>query len=160
MDQRDIKIKVLDFEGLQKSKYIVDSTGEVWGFDKRKSSWSKLNPSVVKGYLKINLSMKNGAGKWCFVHRLVAHCFIEGFDIDGPYVINHIDGDALNNEVTNLEAVTLSDNCKHGAIMKRLKKIGLWSTGGISAHLLKAIDSCGGSDFWHSLENGKAQSMT
>lgn len=160
MDQRDIKIKVLDFEGLQKSKYIVDSTGEVWGFDKRKSSWSKLNPSVVKGYLKINLSMKNGAGKWYFVHRLVAHCFIEGFDIDGPYVINRIDGDALNNEVTNLEAVTLSDNCKHGAIMKRLKKIGLWPTGGISAHLLKAIDSCGGSDFWHSLENGKAQSMT
>lgn len=158
MDSKDIAIKVLDLEGLPKNRYIVDSAGEVWSFNKRKSSWNKLKPSVVNGYLRVNLSRKNGTGKWYSVHRLVAHCFIEGFNIDGPYVINHIDGDTLNNEVTNLEAITLSDNSKHGAIMSLLKKIGLWPTGGISAHLLKAIDSCGGPDFWHSLENTRVPS--
>ena len=49
--------------------------------------------------------------KRCFVHRLVAIHFCEGYR-DG-LVVNHIDGDKLNNCAYNLEWVTRSENDLH-----------------------------------------------
>lgn len=48
-----------------------------------------------------------------FVHRLVAETFIPN---DSPSIkkdVNHIDGNKLNNDVTNLEWVSRSDNVRH-----------------------------------------------
>jgi hypothetical protein len=58
------------------------------------------------GYLKIKLNNKN-----VFVHSLVSR-FILG-DRPKDYVVNHIDGNKLNNRPSNLEYVTVSENIKH-----------------------------------------------
>jgi hypothetical protein len=46
------------------------------------------------------------------VHRLVASAYLG--DVTGK-VINHIDGNPSNNEVTNLEIVTQKENCIHAS---------------------------------------------
>lgn len=46
-----------------------------------------------------------------FVHRLVAMHFCEGYNED--LVVNHIDGNKLNNHSNNLEWVTRSENDLH-----------------------------------------------
>ena len=46
-----------------------------------------------------------------YVHRVVAETFISG--IPSGYVVNHIDGDRLNNRSDNLEIVSASENNLH-----------------------------------------------
>jgi hypothetical protein len=60
-------------------------------------------------------------GKYVYrrTHRLVYQAF-KG-SIPNGYVINHIDGEKLNNHIDNLEAVTIAENCRH-AIKLGLQK--------------------------------------
>lgn len=67
------------------------------------------------GYLQFGLDNKN-----VYVHRIVYETFVGV--IPKGYDINHIDGNKLNNNVSNLEAVTRSENQKHAA------RIGLRKT--------------------------------
>ncbi|MPN37125.1 hypothetical protein SDC9_184641 [bioreactor metagenome] len=78
-----------------------------------------LKPGIdSKGYLKVVLCI-NGKNTTCKVHRLVAEAFILN-PLNKPQV-NHIDGDKLNNFMTNLEWSTQSENMVH-AFNNRLFK--------------------------------------
>jgi hypothetical protein len=66
---------------------------------------------TTTGYWKIRLTDKNGLGKDHKVHRLVAAAFIP--NPEGKPFINHIDGNPLNNHVSNLEWCTQSENMYH-----------------------------------------------
>ncbi|WP_051149989.1 HNH endonuclease signature motif containing protein [Bacillus safensis] len=58
------------------------------------------------GYTKPNVGTVN-----YLVHRLVAQYFIG--DIPRGFVVNHKDGNKLNNHADNLEIVTYKENTKH-----------------------------------------------
>lgn len=75
----------------------------------RKGNVLKKNINVW-GYEGVVL-YKNGIGKRHTVHRLVANAFIN--NPDNKKEINHIDGNKLNNCVSNLEWCTRSENMKH-----------------------------------------------
>ena len=62
------------------------------------------------GYKYYRLS-KNGKKKMFYTHRLVAQVFLENPDC--LPIVNHKDGNKLNNNVNNLEWVTQADNMKH-----------------------------------------------
>ena len=71
-----------------------------------------LNPSKnTKGYLQVQLC-KNGRRKQCLVHRIVAETFILKPN-EEQNVVNHIDGNKLNNNVNNLEWCTQKQNIQH-----------------------------------------------
>jgi len=63
-----------------------------------------------KGYLKVDLIV-NDIRYSKLVHRLVAESFLDNYS--EKLQVNHIDGNKLNNAVTNLEMVTCSENYKH-----------------------------------------------
>lgn len=56
---------------------------------------------------------KNGKGKSYLVHRLVAETFL-GNPKNKKMTVNHKDGNRYNNNVENLEWMTLKDNINHG----------------------------------------------
>lgn len=60
------------------------------------------------GYFQVTLC-KNGKPKTFSVHRLVAYCYVQGYD----ETVNHIDGNKTNNYFTNLEWVSNAENQKH-----------------------------------------------
>jgi len=64
----------------------------------------------TKGYYKVNLR-KNNKFQTFRIHKLVAEHFLKK-EI-GKDIVNHKDGNKLNNCVDNLEFVTLSENTLH-----------------------------------------------
>ena len=64
--------------------------------------------NVSRGYERVGFY---GGQETVFVHRLVARAFCSGFE-DG-LVVNHKDGNKLNNNADNLEWVTASENVQH-----------------------------------------------
>lgn len=62
-------------------------------------------------YSRIRLFNKEKKPKKFLVHRLVADAFLPR--VEGKNIINHIDGNYYNNEVTNLEWCTQKENVQH-----------------------------------------------
>lgn len=88
--------------------YEVSNLGRVRHIKKR---WRELKPTINShGYQRVLLYL-DGKCKTIKVHKLVALMFIP--NPNNLPVINHKDGNKLNNEVANLEWVTYSENNQH-----------------------------------------------
>lgn len=93
------------------NKYIVTSSGKVFN----NFTGKELKPKIVLGGYKAialrvyenNKSRQTGYK----IHRLVAEAFIP--NPKKLPVVNHIDGNKLNNDVSNLEWCTFKDNTLH-----------------------------------------------
>ena len=96
------------YEGL----YQINKKGEIKSLKKKHRTYDTiLKPKKTKdGYYEVTL-YKNGKPEYLRVHRLVAINFIE--KIEGKDVINHKDGNKINNNVNNLEWVTIQENKDH-----------------------------------------------
>lgn len=90
------------------TNYYLTEDGDVY------SGVVKLNPPVYsKGYKMLKVYQKDAPMFRISVHRAVAECFIP--NPDNKPVVNHKDGDKLNNSVPNLEWVTQHENHLHAA---------------------------------------------
>ena len=67
--------------------------------------------SSNSGYKRVAL-YSNGTRTNVSLHKLIAMTFCDGYE-DG-LIVNHKDGDKLNNQADNLEWATISENAKHG----------------------------------------------
>lgn len=67
-----------------------------------------IKPTFKANYLYVNL-MHGGTKKSYRVHRLVYKAFVG--EIPNDKVIDHIDGNKLNNHISNLRCVSQSENC-------------------------------------------------
>ena len=94
--------------------YEISSLGRVKSLP-RKYTRKKIRflkaAAAGNGYLFVLLS-KNGITKQNYIHRLVAKHFIDGYFKDAT--VNHKDFDRKNNDVNNLEWMTLIQNVRHG----------------------------------------------
>lgn len=98
------------------SAYQVSSTGEV------KNDKGLLKPVVNKdGYRQCLLRIA-GQRKNVLLHRLIASAFIE--NPQNLPVINHLDGNKLNNSVDNLEWCTVKHNHGHAVGLGLIKNTG------------------------------------
>lgn len=90
--------KIVGFE-----TYSISSEGRIRNDKRNKSKIATLNKY---GYYSSSFSGKN-----FLIHRLVAQAFIS--NPDNKLIVNHIDGNKINNKVENLEWVSSSENSKH-----------------------------------------------
>lgn len=117
---------IYGFEG----RYIINEFGDIksLGFHMNNTltkgiSFRKgtiINPWIENGYYRVGLRCSPNKIKFRFVHRLVAQTFIPF--VNGKPHVNHIDGDKLNNHVSNLEWCTPKENVNHSIYV--LNKIG------------------------------------
>jgi len=103
----DIWKDIPGFEG----KYQVSNKGAV----RNTITGMALKQSISRGYYQVGLyyASKTSVKK---IHSLVAMSFFESRPKDPQgylYVVNHKDGDKLNNSVENLEYVSTCDNTRH-----------------------------------------------
>lgn len=122
----------LDIKGLE-GKYKCSNKGRVKTLERdylagkdyscvRHINEAILKPMMTKtGYLKVDL---RGGGHELhyskFIHNIVARTFYNNYD--KKLVPNHIDGVKTNNNIENLELITVADNLRH-AVRTGLRKM-------------------------------------
>ena len=89
--------------------YIVYPNGVIYSLNSKK----ELKKRIVNKYEVVTL-FQNKKRKDFKVHRLVAICFLENTE-NKPFV-NHIDGNKLNNNISNLEWCTHRENIDHAML--------------------------------------------
>lgn len=94
-------------------EYSVGCDGTIWSNKENKrrcrNPIRKLKGFIHNGYRYIDLVDKNRHKRYS-VHYLVAKYFVPGY-FRGA-VVNHIDGNGLNNDFSNLEWITQKENVR------------------------------------------------
>jgi len=100
------KVKVKPIKNY--SDYSISSDGTVYSH--KRGQDTVLVGSMWMGYRKVTLNNKSGP-RSVAVHRLVAENFLD--KPRGLNVVNHIDGNKSNNDLSNLEWTNHKGNSKH-----------------------------------------------
>lgn len=90
------------------SKYYFTDCGKVFSKSRGKE-FEVIGSKDKNGYLKITLVDDNGQIYYFRKHRLIAWAFYGKSELQ----VNHIDGNILNNSISNLEYVTGMENQAH-----------------------------------------------
>ena len=102
--QEDIEDEV--WKEIEDSHYLVSNYGRVKNIVKNNILAGKRDT----GYVRYEITKNDGSRKTYLAHRLVM-CAFKQIDLeDKSGVVNHINGDKMDNRLENLEWVTKSDN--------------------------------------------------
>lgn len=100
-------------------KFLVNEDGEVWGI--KPSGKLKLIQNVASSKIGYNHIQ---CGNKLYRHRLIAYTFL-GLDINNPkQQVDHIDGNRLNNKLSNLRVVSHQQNQWNRTTAKGYQQIG------------------------------------
>ena len=92
------------------SNYMVSDKGRVKSLNFSRTGQERiLKQNIVRYYLAIDL-YKEGKRKTFYIHKLVAIAFLSHVPCGHNLVVDHMDGNKLNNNLDNLQVVTNRDN--------------------------------------------------
>lgn len=118
-----------DTKRFRNTGYLVTKDGNI--LNKKGTEYLK-GQITNTGYYQVILYI-DGKPRVFYKHRVVAEVFLE--KKDETNVVNHKDGDKLNNNVGNLEWTTRSENTKHAV------ETGLFkAANGVNAHCSKLTE--------------------
>jgi hypothetical protein len=125
---------ITNYEGI----YEISENGDVKRIAKTNNQYGMghiLKHNIINGYAHVQLH-KDSKVKIMRVHRLVSMAFIPN-EQNKPHV-NHIDGNKLNNHISNLEWCTRSENVSH-ALKTGLSNISITQKESIANTMRKRI---------------------
>ena len=103
-------VKIKDYEEL----YEISSYGRIKGFYKNGKFEERIINHHMSGVLRRNYPQislyKNGKRKTFRIHSLMALCFLNYIKTNRKTVIDHIDNNPLNNNIDNLQIVSMAYN--------------------------------------------------
>lgn len=113
--------KDLGVLGYNPGLWKLSSDGRIYGVRYKKLLKQRIchTPYMTIGGLVVN--GKHGLSR--YTHRLVAEAFVDNPQPEQYTIVNHIDGDKLNNHYMNLEWTDLSGNAVHASYLELRKRV-------------------------------------
>ena len=110
--------KEIAYEYNKNPNYFVTKSGKIYSIYKKGGNGkTDINsPHLLSygedkdGYYRVVLSL-NGKKKYMKVHTIIVEQFIG--EIQSPKVVNHKDGNKKNNNISNLEIISIKENTIH-----------------------------------------------
>ena len=105
--------------------YSISSYGRVISY------WNKKKPRILKqnlnkGYLLLGLHKPNTKYKTFFIHKLVAQHFLNHTPSLYKEVVDHIDNNSLNNNLSNLQLLSNRENSSKDKVGGSSKYVGVY----------------------------------
>ncbi len=126
---------IASFEIKKYPNYRIYNNGQIYS----EKSKIYLKPSITNGYYRICLYNNNNK-QYYNIHTLVAQYFCE--NPDNKPIVNHQDGNKLNNHYTNLEWVTYTENTQHAhdlGLNKTIKRVYQYT---LEGEYLRTFNNC------------------
>lgn len=95
----------------EQPNYGTSKCGKVFRLDSNKLMKQNLMGRPEYWYIR---TCHDNVAKNTRVHIMLALCWVENDDPENKTIVNHRDGDPLNNQIDNLEWCTLAQNNQHG----------------------------------------------
>ena len=105
--------RVVTYPGVPENTYEISSWGNIRNI-------GHFNIDIAKSINKKHINVYNLSNKIFSMHRLVAHEFLKYNEWNSDITINHIDNNGLNNNVMNLEIVTIRQNNYHAILIRSM----------------------------------------
>lgn len=97
-----------EWKPFRDGRYWVSNLGRLKNIDTKKILNGHINPVTI--YIRDNLFFRDGTKATIPRHHIVWEAFKPEEKIK---VLNHIDGNKINNNINNLENISISDNLNH-----------------------------------------------
>lgn len=101
----------------ERFKYDPES-GQVWLWNKREKKYTLTGSTISNGYIRISIQHK-GKIVCIFAHR-IGYQLYHNTEL-GDLLIDHINHNKVDNRITNLRAVTSSENQRNMKLLKNNK---------------------------------------
>ena len=143
-------------------RYVISTYGQIVRLARTSSHYDPfLNKDVARswkerllvgtpdsdGYLRVAIYLDVNKFKNMGIHRLVADTFLSNPDYETNIVVNHIDGNILNNHISNLEWCTCKDNTRNSinrkTFIRDVKSVKCLDTGETYPSVLDASKATG-----------------
>ena len=112
-----------DFKVSDRYKYFVTKEGQVFKLDTRNGKMSECYYHVAHGYKRIRVTdIETKTRRYLRVHRSVAKYFVKNPKPNEYDMVNHIDGDKMNNHYENLEWCNHKENCNKTLKVRQVGK--------------------------------------
>ncbi|EGT5447335.1 HNH endonuclease [Clostridioides difficile] len=116
-----------DFKVSERYKYYVTGNGKVFRLDTRNKKMEECFYHIAHGYKRIRVTdIETGIRRYKRVCRLVAQYYVDNLNPREFDIVNHIDGNKLNDNYTNLEWCNISINTQHAYDTGLIKDRGGW----------------------------------
>ena len=116
-----------DFNVSDRYEYYITENGEVYKIDTRNDKTTECFYHIAHGYKRIRVTdINTNTRRYLRVHRLVAKYYVENPKPNEYNLVNHIDGNKMNNNYKNLEWCNTSINTHHAYDTVLIKDRGGW----------------------------------
>ena len=122
-----MKEVTFDFPISTRYKYYVEPSGHVYKIDTRNNQMEECYYHVARGYKRIRVTdVSCGIRRYIRVGRLVATYYCMNDNPSDYNIVDHIDGDKLNDDCSNLEWCSVAINTQRAYDLGFVKDRGGW----------------------------------